>query len=744
MIWAWRQTIFSYGLLAFFAALALLAPWPTSGATGDLVSFPDNPAGGLTVSDTEPIILHLIPTPDAPKQSVRLFVSAFQAAGKEPVNASLSVEGMQDIEPGNPVDIPLDTPVLTLKLALNQPLSAETYTGFLAIILDNRVRQIENVVLKSPTPPPEGKAKLTVSAPAEILYHSQSMFWDEDSAFSLLLRETGGNAAAKAVTMDVRVTDIPEGIDFQPTEQLTWLWEGRKPVDLWQSTATDQAGAPLAVPAHSQIKVVGQLKDLEAGQYKLEFEIAAANLEGSTLPTAKLTIKIRDGLGGAVLVLVLAIAISYLGTKSVLSIRKRGEILQRVDNIQTDWFRDAKPILPVVAIRSILQQAKRRCTPFFPPAVNLIEDRLTKAELMMVPVDRIRKIRQIIGTWAQPTMVTRRAEKAVRILASRLHPDDATKEFCSEIDTKLGNVERQITSSELKEFYWASLKGDIDHLLSKATEPSFEPELWENIEKFRKKLEGVAPPKDINKAVAIEEDYAKLKLVWDMRRNKDLAKRLLDMAARNQHVSKMFDAVDDEIWGNLVTAGAGEFQLRSPRPTASQPLRAFQLIMFELEPNDPELGDNYLFKHGLDFKWSIKFTENDNGSSEDDNVISEDTAETHEPRLFHYVPRRGQIDVSVILVRGPRETLPINSLLKKQSVGKSEEFRMRAAFQTAEILALGIALLVALLSGLQTLYFANPVFGSAKDYVALALWGFGVDQATNFIKLLRPNVTPTS
>jgi len=209
------------------------------------------------------------------------------------------------------------------------------------------------------------------------------------------------------------------------------------------------------------------------------------------------------------------------------------------------------------------------------------------------------------------------------------------------------------------------------------------------------------------------------------------------MAARNQHVSKMFDAVDDEIWGNLVTAGADGFRLRSPRPTASQPLQAFQLIMFELEPNDPEIGDNYLFKHGLDFKWSIKFTENDN-------VISEDTAETHEPRLFHYVPRRGQIDVSVILVRGPRETLPLNSLLKKQSVGKSEEFRMRAAFQTAEILALGIALLVALLSGLQTLYFANPVFGSAKDYVALALWGFGVDQATNFIKLLRPNVTPTS
>jgi hypothetical protein len=737
MIWAWWQTIFSYGLLALVAVLAMLAPWPTTGANGDLVSFPDNPAGGLTVSDTEPIVLHLIPTPDAPKQTVRLFVSAFQAAGKEPVIASLSVEEMQDIEPANPINIPLDTPVLTLKLALNQPLSTETYTGFLAIILDNRVRQIENISLKSPTPPPEGKAKLTVSAPAEILYHSLSMFWDEDSTFSLLLREIGGNAAANAVTMDVRVTGMPDGIDFQPTKQLTWLWEGRKPVDLWQSAATDEAGSPLTVPAHSQIKVIGQLKDLEAGQYKLKFEIAAANLEASTLPTAELTIKIRNGLGGAVLVLVLAIALSYLGTKSILSIRKRGEILQRIDNVQTEWLRDAKPILPVVAIRSILQQANRRCAPFFPPAVNLIEDRLTKAELMMVPVDRIRKIRQIIGTWAQPTMVTRRAEKAVRTLASRLHPDDATKEFCSEIDTKLGNVERQITSSELKEFYWASLKGDIDHLLSKATEPNFDPERWENIEKLRKKMEGVAPPKDINKAVAIEEDYAKLKLVWDVRRNKDLAKSLLDMAAGNQHVSKMFDAVDDEFWKNLKTAGADGFRLRSPRPTSSQPLQAFQLIMFELEPKDPEIGDNYLFKHGLGFKWSIKFTENGR-------VVSEDTAETHEPRLYHYVPRRGQIDVSVILVRGPRETLPLDPLLKDQPVGKSEEFRMRAAFQTAEVLALGIALLVALLSGLQTLYFTNPVFGSAKDYVALALWGFGVDQATNFIKLLRPNVTPTS
>jgi hypothetical protein len=52
------------------------------------------------------------------------------------------------------------------------------------------------------------------------------------------------------------------------------------------------------------------------------------------------------------------------------------------------------------------------------------------------------------------------------------------------------------------------------------------------------------------------------------------------------------------------------------------------------------------------------------------------------------------------------------------------------------MIALGIAALLAVVSGFATFYFPNPAFGTLGDYAALFIWGAGVDQTKNFLQNL--------
>ena len=81
------------------------------------------------------------------------------------------------------------------------------------------------------------------------------------------------------------------------------------------------------------------------------------------------------------------------------------------------------------------------------------------------------------------------------------------------------------------------------------------------------------------------------------------------------------------------------------------------------------------------------------------------------------------------------------------AIAKSIDFGVTSAFRVAEVMALSIATLFALVSGLGTFYFNAPVFGSVQDYIALFIWGAGVDQTKNFIQNLErisPETQPKS
>jgi hypothetical protein len=631
----------------------------------------------------------------------------------------------------------LNKPILTLKISLSKAPRPQSYTGYLIVTHNEKEQPPEKIVLKYPPRTPERLAQLTAEPQAHPLYHTLSFLETlgvrdhKLPEISITLHEEAGMAPAKGITISATEVEVPEGVSFLPTRQVEWLWRGNQKVDLWQSSTPDGNSSLRSVPAKNQIKLVARFLGLDPGLYKLKFKLNAENLQASPPPIA-VTVKVRDSVGYAFLILLVAIAISYFGTKTVFSIRRRGEVIQRIRDIRKDWLSNVEPYLPVVAIRALLQQAGERIAPFIPPAVDLIDERLTKAEQMVTPVGRIRQIQQTIDTWGQPEMITRRVSKALRKLAGLLHPDDASKELCSEIDTELATLQRELTSSGLKDYYWAHLKGDIDNLLTNATQEKFADAHWDTVELLRTRVRVPAPPNTIEEAAAIENDYAKLKLLWEKREDDVLMDALITWQER--FVDQMFDVVDDAAWNKLKEANADSSWLQSPRVTGPEPLRANQLITFKLKPIPPELGDNFLFKHGLTYEWTITHSQKKSAPKQLLNI------ENKEPQLFHYVSEPGWIDVSVVLHRGPAESLGPISLLSNARISRSREFGALTRFQTAEVLSLCIALVLASLTGMQALYFKNATFGSLTDYVALALWGFGTDQAKNFIQLLRPNI----
>jgi hypothetical protein len=102
------------------------------------------------------------------------------------------------------------------------------------------------------------------------------------------------------------------------------------------------------------------------------------------------------------------------------------------------------------------------------------------------------------------------------------------------------------------------------------------------------------------------------------------------------------------------------------------------------------------------------------------------------PSVMQYFPRAGDVEVSVKLkFMGEehdvesQESLPIR---------RSREFRVMNAFEDAELLSWGLALVIAIASGLSIYYISAPGWGTFKDCLTLFLWGVGVEQGKNFLQ----------
>ncbi len=391
--------------------------------------------------------------------------------------------------------------------------------------------------------------------------------------------------------------------------------------------------------------------------------------------------------------------------------------------------------------------------------------RVDKAAQLIALIRRVRQIRKRIRKWNQDEMIRNRAEKRLRGIVSELNPETVDEKQVTEIETRLDELEGWLTSDKLYELYWVELKQDIDNLTGQVRPDHFEKgdprdvvtELIKRIDSQSQQIlgKGGAPAgsdaqqqHDLSDYIEIERDYAKLKILWERQTDSDdeALKKLVNLLKSDiaLRIDQFFLAADDIAWDRLKKVcdkGAQGLEFVLPRKSSIQPIQAYQLIEFEVAPRDPKLGNNYLFKHGLKYRWTLEIvTEKDKKQGKPKKLLTEDTSE--EPRIIQYVPSKGGLHVSVQFWRNddPANVVAIGDPL---TIAKSGDFGWTGAFRFVEVMAFSIAALFAVVSGLGTFYFDEPVFGTVKDYIALFIWGAGVDQTKNFIQNLE-RVSPVS
>lgn len=666
------------------------------------------------------------------------------------------------------IAVTLDRTYLTLGLRVPDLPTADDYQGQLVVQHNGQLLLTAAIDLRRTRE--AQPVKLTVER-STIELAASAWPWGHDQELQSTTTIRNENEEWRARGVHLRLLDVthPDDVNFDPVESLALYWNDVEVDDLWRPPPPDQPEGHIArsIGANDQITLRVRARELPPGEYSVKFAVGSLNVGAAEPPELTLTLRTRHNIVWPTIVLVIAILISLITTKGFQAQSERVKLLKRVAEIRPAWLREEPPTLAVVAVRSILSQAERRCrsltTALFAP--EIMSARVEKAAQLLGPIGRVRQIRRRIEAWDQPVMIRNRAEKRLRGIVADLDPETASEEQTAEIDARLDNLAQWLTSESLYELYWADLKGDVDRLRAVFSPTDFAKRSHQTIAKaivaiLNKKESEVAEavneassaePKSLRDFTEIEEYYCKVKLLWERHSDDDQVGLDELFGLLKQHgvdvpVATLFKTADERSWRRLIDAckesgsDGQTLQFVAPRESTIQPLQAFQLIHFEIGPKDaPKLTNNYLFKHGVEYSWSLELEPSQwpRGYRAKE-LLTRSTSD--EPRIIQYVPHKGRLHIAVDLCREGRCEATLQ-MAKPRPIAASGDFGWTSAFRFSGVAASIVAALFAIVSGLGTFYFDAAVFGTPQDYIALFIWGAGIDQTKNFIQNLE-HVSP--
>lgn len=723
-------------------AVLPLAPPAEAAEEKPLLRFLNAPAaadGTVTYAVSTGVDL-LLPFAGPQGSAIELYLSPFlgehgDGLAIEPSIAELPQARVKDQR----LSFEVDSPVLTLRLKVPALPTAGKYTGTLVVMQEGKVQQSNRIVLARALA--QRPAKVTVDSRALTLYEITS---DAPASFKLQARNASAEWQADGVFLRLLDVTAPAGANFDPAQNLKLTWNDKEAADLWRSPSANSPARSIA--PNQQAEIGGKPVGLKPGEYTVKLGLGAANATVDSDQVITLKLFVRDPVWIPVAWLLLAIVISYLATKGLEAQRKRAAQLKKVTEIRRAWLRDEPAPLPAVAARAILKQVEDRNRKWFDAffGQDATTSRTDKAELLVKILDRVRSIRSRIRSAPWSTMVRQRANKRLTAITDSLDPDTVDDSTAKRVDTDLGVLEQWFDTNELDGLYWLALKGDLDNLLAQIRPETF-GEHSDLVTALRKDIDDAmtrsnGTPKG-TQLLEVEETYAKLKVLWE--RNQAGDKASLDKLGdflkpkRNVNIEEFFRKADGIAWWRL--QDHGEFRFITPDRNEADPQHAYQLIRFEIAPTNRKLGNNYLFKHKVDYDWLLHFEEEDHFWSrlwkKAENRMPLTQPTTQEPRLVQYVPRAGKLHVSVTL-RYLDESIE-NAALMALPIQRSSEYGVLSAFRFTEVAALVIATMFAVVTGLAAYYFGKHGFGSIGDYIALFLWGAGVDQTKNFLQNLE-------
>ena len=229
-------------------------------------------------------------------------------------------------------------------------------------------------------------------------------------------------------------------------------------------------------------------------------------------------------------------------------------------------------------------------------------------------------------------------------------------------------------------------------------------------------------PKNLKETIEREIFYARLKVINSTRG--DLRKDLLRAERENRPLEDLFSMVDGRAWEQLQTGISVDVK--------ADQKAAFNPIYFNILVTDADARNSYLYKHGAIYDWEIQY---DPGSSKG-RLTQSLRVKTDRPSVVQFIPAAAKnVKATVVIRYDGREKEVISEL--SFNVGRPTMFGIVAAFRTVELVALAIALVVAVITGMQSQVYQNALSGSLAAYLALFGWGFAADQIKNLLEHIR-------
>jgi hypothetical protein len=659
------------------------------------------------------------------------------------------------------ISVLLDRPVLTLKLEIPELPTAGKYTGNLVVQSNNQVQQTITIVLTRATV--QRPAQLSVDLKSILIHHTKPWLFipGKTANFTMLIRNNNSDWKARGVFLRLLEITTPKGVNFNPGDNLTLKWNGKDANNLWRSPSSETGDSLARVIApNEQAEISGEFLSLSPGDYNIKLGLGLLNGLPESEQQIILKVEVRDNATWAILILLLAIAISFVANKFLETQYSRSALLRRISEIRPPWLREEPNTLPVVSVRTLLKQAEDRNKNIWVAlfsSTEVVADRINKAENILKILSRIRRIREQIKKWNVNKMIKYRAEKRLRKILAEMGWETIDENFIKELEIKLELLEKWFSPDQLYIHYWNDLKEDIENLLTQARPEVFGNNSHQNIitllhKKIKEQIEALNSESTKNEEdkqkiiINLGYDYARLKILWESNINEDVdvENKLFDMFKSGEDkdwpvINDFWTKADDIVWENLKEACENKnnkaIEFTSPIINNIQPLQTFQLIQFDVATKPRSIGNNFLFKHGLEYHWSLYLNQQENGDALINPV-------TREPRLVQYVPEKGRLNIEVELCRNgiPSKKVKMDKTI---IIEDSSDFGWRGIFRSAEITALVIATLFAVISGLASFYISNPVFGNTGDYIALFIWGAGVDQGKNFLQRLHQSAGGT-
>jgi hypothetical protein len=656
------------------------------------------------------------------------------------------------------------------------PQPGDQYTGSLLVTATGYSPLSWKVNIK----PANGNLVLDLPSVSRTL--TLSPWGTESDSININVREKTGRVRLEGLSASlVQIVKSPsQGFDLK--RNVDFSFNGENIPDFTQSPLS-QPNQSRSIAANNGLAAIGlRLHDLSAGEYSVVVRFQSLN---SSNDDAKLTLnlQVRHHWLWPILLLILAVILSFVATKVISSLRQRYNFMERIEDLKPNWLDHEPRLLPVVWTQAILRQSQELSDRFWLTGEDQIEKRVTHAEDMVKVLDKIRILRIDVQTSALRKYQKYRSLAKLNDIVLSLGTDFLDDAKLKEVDDSLTRLRQWLDENSMP--YWLDLRTDIRLLLSEVDPDRF-PDSF-NL------LNGIRGMNDVPQNLAeIEDCYALMKLLWE---RSDLAElkglKLMQPVSSDsaQRIKKeaVYQKADLAAWNRLKDKKAN-LKIKMPDRDDLNPLETYTPIQFSVEPSgDESLANTYLYQHGLKFEWSFRFTTGtaaytDQGEDDQSEATKKSQSIkqvmilnpiTEEPEVVQYFPQAGKVTVSVKIScrKATNEPMDISANVTQKSDGEGNSTLAEAAKaegarpETKEVIDISaaapltiskckdfdwlrglahveigsflIAAAAAVITGMTTFYLKNTGFGTASDYLTMFIWGVGIDQGKNFVQNLQ-------